>query len=339
MLYCLSDLRKVFDHKTILDISSLELEQGKITALLGPNGAGKTTLLHILGFLESPTSGQVLYKSEKVRYLETNLQRLRKEVVVVDQHPILFTTTVYRNVDFGLKIRGISKKKRDYIIDDVLELVGMREFIHAPAHLLSGGETQRVALARALAISPEVFLCDEPTSSVDTENQDIVINALRQANEEKKITVLFTTHDRIQASALAHSTLVLDHGRLVSTGYENIFSAQFFPEDPQYVRCKIQNTLELILPEGKRVYKPGKARIFIDPGGIDLIDAMKDKTSSDIHSGRIVQLAEENGDVRIVVDSGIRITIIVSKEKYRDIRPEIGKTVDFIIKPEAVSLF
>ena len=133
---------------------------------------------------------------------------------MVDQHPILFTTTVYKNLEFGLKIRQIPKKERGQIIAESLELVGMQHLAQAPAHRLSGGETQRVAIARALAVNPVVLLCDEPTSSVDAENQVAIINILKQVNELKKITIVFTTHDRYQVASLAHHTLFLNHGKL-----------------------------------------------------------------------------------------------------------------------------
>ena len=90
----------------------------------------------------------------------------------------------------------------------------MRHLTEAPAHRLSGGETQRVAIARALAVNPEVLLCDEPTSSVDVDNQVAIINILKQINDFKKITILFTTHDRLQVTSLAHHTLFLKDGKL-----------------------------------------------------------------------------------------------------------------------------
>lgn len=214
MIYNISQLTKVYGTRTVLDIPLLKIEKGWIYALLGPNGAGKTTLLNILGFLEIPTNGNIIFRSNKVQFTESSLHPLRKTVVIVDQHPILFTTTVYKNLEFGLKIRQIPKKKRELIIKESLELVGMRHLAAAPAHRLSGGETQRVAIARALAVNPKVLLCDEPTSSVDAENQVAIINILRQINELKKITILFTTHDRLQVSSLAHHTLFLKDGRL-----------------------------------------------------------------------------------------------------------------------------
>lgn len=166
MIYKVTDLIKIYGSRTVLDIAYLEIEKEQIYALLGANGAGKTTLLNILGLLEAPTAGQIYYRARPVTFSESALQALRKEIVLVSQHPILFTTTVFKNLEFGLKIRKIDKKERVRIIDESLDLVGMREFSNAPAQHLSGGETQRVAIARALALSPRVFLCDEPTSSV-----------------------------------------------------------------------------------------------------------------------------------------------------------------------------
>ncbi|MFC1814794.1 energy-coupling factor ABC transporter ATP-binding protein [Thermodesulfobacteriota bacterium] len=221
-LYTLSQLTKAYKDRTVLDIPLLEIEKGAIYALLGPNGAGKTTLLNILSFLEPPSSGSIQYRSHPVQFSEPGLQALRKEVVMVDQHPILFTNTVYKNLEFGLKVRRIPKKERHWIITEALDLVGMQDFVQAPAHRLSGGETQRVALARALAVMPQVLLCDEPTASVDMENQVIIINILRQINAHKKITILFTTHDRSQVTSLAHHTLFLDRGKLTAEAPENI---------------------------------------------------------------------------------------------------------------------
>ena len=214
-LYRLSQLTKTYRNRMVLDIPFLEIEGGRIYALMGPNGAGKTTLLNILGFLDAPGSGSVHFCSHPVQFTEPALQALRKAVVMVDQHPILFTTTVYKNLEFGLKVRKIAKKERARMITESLEMVGMQDFAQAPAHRLSGGETQRVALARAFAAAPKVLLCDEPTANVDEENQAIIIRILKQINELKGISIIFTTHDRTQALSLARQTLILNRGRIV----------------------------------------------------------------------------------------------------------------------------
>jgi tungstate transport system ATP-binding protein len=334
MVYTISRITKVYGNRTVLDIPYLEIAKGSIYALLGPNGAGKTTLLNMLGFLEAPTTGIVHYHSTPVHFSEPYLQNLRKEVVVVDQHPILFTTTVYKNLEFGLKIRRIPPQSRAQIIEESLDLVGMRPFSRESAHQLSGGETQRVAIARALAVNPQVLLCDEPTSSVDAENQVAIINILRQINELKNITIVFTTHDRSQVSSLAHHTLFLDHGKLAASAQENLFTAVLNKKENNHVRCVIQDTVEIKIP----TEKDGKVRIFIDPESVYLSDVEEKGCNNNAQKGRVLQVMEENAHIRVVVDIGIWITLYMSKQKYSEIQPMVGEQVRLTIPPDAVEI-
>ena len=142
MLYRAKYLKKVAGGRTILDIRSLAIEAGRIYGLLGANGAGKTTLLTILGFLEEPTSGSMEFAGSQVRHTRSILQQLRREVVMVDQHPVLFSTSVYKNIEFGLKVRKVASRQRERIIDEVLAMVDLAVFKHEPAHELSGGPFQ-----------------------------------------------------------------------------------------------------------------------------------------------------------------------------------------------------
>ena len=152
MLFEIAGLTKKYHDRTILDIDELSLEKGAIYGLQGPNGAGKTTLLNILALLETPTTGIVSYKSKPVQYSEPYLQRLRKEVVLVDQLPLLFTTSVFKNLEFGLKIRGIEKEERKRRIFKGLDMVGMGDFVRAPAHQLSGGGNPAGGAGRPIGI-------------------------------------------------------------------------------------------------------------------------------------------------------------------------------------------
>ena len=338
MIYTVSDLIKIYGSRTVLDIPYLEIEKEQIYALLGANGAGKTTLLNILGLLAAPTAGRIQYRSRPVNYSESALQSLRKEVVLVDQHPILFTTTVFKNLEFGLKIRKIDKTERVRIIDESLDLVGMREFSNAPAQHLSGGETQRVAIARALALSPRVFLCDEPTSSVDVENQNIIITILRRINEIKKISVLFTTHDRSQAARLAHHTIVLNQGRLVPTMYENIFRGVLKTDPSGQPQCVIQDKMHLSIMADQVIEKREAFSVFIDPEKIAPLKPSEDPSTPDELQGRVVQMTEENGKVRIVVDAGVWIALLISKKHYQKIGFMVGEIVNLNIPPEAIHL-
>lgn len=339
MIYSVTQLIKTYGPRTVLDIPRFEIEREGIYALLGPNGAGKTTFLNILGFIEAPSSGQITFRSQAVQFSEPELQRLRKDVVILDQQPILFTTTVYKNLEFGLKIRGIPTKQRRHIIDETLALVGMQDFAQAQAHHLSGGETQRVAIARALALSPTVFLCDEPTSSVDVENQSIIGNILRQVADTKKITVLFTTHDRLLAASLANHTLVLNHGKMVPTVYENIFSARLDQNESGAHQCVIGDIVRLTIKPDMLKDKKKQIKVFINPAEITVGSIAEDNQLLNNLQGRVVQVSAENGLIRVVIDAGIRIAILMPPEKYNQTRPMVGESINLSIPPAAVKAF
>ncbi len=334
-VYAIRGLTKTADSRTILNIPELTIESGRMYALLGPNGAGKTTLLNILGFLDHPSSGQLFYQDRAVRFTEAGLQPLRREVVMVDQYPILFSTTVYKNIEFGLKIRGIEAKQRQRIIEKSLELVDMHSFVNAPAHRLSGGETQRVALARGLVLSPKVFLCDEPTSSVDAENQATIMNILRHINEDLKMTVIFTTHDRIQAAGLTDHTLVLNNGKLVPTAYENIFSGRLVRQGQQSYRCRIRENITLALSPEIDV-SHDKVRIFINPERITLGDIANMQGNQNQLRGKVIQITSENSLIRLVIDVGLNLSISLARADYEDIRPLVGCDTDIYIPPDAI---
>lgn len=337
-VYTISHLTKIYADRKVLDIPLLEIEKGIIYALLGPNGAGKTTLLNILAFLELPTAGKIDYLSKPVEFNTPYLQKLRREVVMVDQYPILFSTSVQKNLEFGLKVRKVPFAKRATIVDEALDLVGMRDFAQAPAHRLSGGETQRIAMARALVIEPAVFLCDEPTSSVDVEHQGVILNILKQINDQKHITILFTTHDQTQAAQLATHTLFLQQGQLGFAPRENIFPAVLRPLQEDHMGCILQDCLHLSLPSEAITTKSGKVRVYIDPAKIILLDPEDNPPTTNVCQGKVVQLVEANGMVRVVIEIGIRLTLLLSEETYRRNLPLIGRTVRVAFPPASLKV-
>lgn len=335
-VYELNQLTKIYDGRTVLDIPNLKIQENRIYSLLGPNGAGKTTLLNILGFLEPPSGGNITYRSKPVRFIESELQALRRDVIMVDQFPILFTTTVLKNLEFGLKVRKISKRKRTRMIQEALDLVGMRDFALAQAHKLSGGETQRVALARALALSPRIFLCDEPTSSVDVENQAIILNILKRINQTKGMTIVFTTHDRTQAGTIADQTLVLDQGRLIEAGYENVFSAFLDLNSPGETRCVIHPNISLLMASQKINTATDRVRVLIDPNQIQPFRKAGEQFPVNVLHGIVRQVMDENSKIRVVVDSGVRLALLMTEKTYRHNQIFVGDTIKYYIPPQAI---
>ncbi|MGD8253544.1 MAG: ATP-binding cassette domain-containing protein [Syntrophobacterales bacterium] len=334
MLYELRNLKKTYGERTVLDIGELSLEAGKVLGILGPNGAGKTTLLEILAFLQPPTSGELQFHGEKVDFSNNGLIQLRKKVVIVGQHPILFTATVSKNLEYPLGIRKLPRVNRAKIIEELLDLVGMRPFQNSKAHRLSGGETQRVAIARALACSPEVILFDEPTANVDVENQIAIERIIQEINREKGISVIFTTHDMIQASRLADQTLFLFDGKITHSTYENIFHGRIEFDDNGGKYCLIQNRLRL----GVHTSKEGPVRILIDPTVVKVTLDEGEAITENTFCGKLIQLTDERNRVRALVDVGIPLSVLIPKEQFKTMCLSPGEAICLTCPTESIQI-
>lgn len=171
---------------------------GKITALLGPSGCGKSTLLNIIAGFETADSGEVCLK-----------QCEGKRPCMVFQSPALFDwLTVLKNVEFGLRRQRIPTKEREKLVEEILDLVELKDFIHSYPHELSGGMQQRVALARVLVLQPDVLLMDEPFAALDAQLRGKMQDLLLEIWEKLGLTILFVTHDIEEALRLAHQVVV-----------------------------------------------------------------------------------------------------------------------------------
>ncbi|HDQ40243.1 MAG TPA: ATP-binding cassette domain-containing protein [Desulfonatronum sp.] len=313
-LFELKGVRQIFDGRTVLDIDHLELSAGGSYALLGPNGCGKSTLLQILAFLRPPVHGEIYFKGRKTDWREKALHALRRQVVLVDQHPIMFTTTVINNVEYGLKMRGVPARERRKIAEGCLARVGMHAFAFRPAHLLSGGETQRVAIARALACSPEVMLFDEPTASVDVENQAVIEKVIQDIRREKGISLIFATHKRLEAVRLAEEKIFLFEGRLTGPGGENLFSG-IVAWKGEHTVCRLGENVELDV----KARHSGLCRMTIRPEGIRLFTAEQAKTvqssSLKLYPGRVLQMTAEGEQIKILLDIGVPVRTLLSRKE------------------------
>ena len=336
MIFDISDLTKRYGERTILDIPALSLKKGAIYGLQGPNGAGKTTLLNILALLEYPNTGSVLYKSKPVQYVEPYLQRLRKEVVLVDQLPLLFTTSVFKNLEFGLKIRGLEKEERKRRIVKGLDMVGMGDFIHAPAHQLSGGETQRVALAARLVLKPEILLLDEPTANVDAASAQQIREAALMARREWNTTLIIASHDRDWLYDVCEQVLHLFKGRLFGTGKENILFGPWRPHKGKL--------WEKSLSDGQRirVSEPPEpdAVAIVEPISIaGASDTKLADTDADILEGMVSRLALEKTNAEIVVTiliSNLPFTLKLSHQQIQQQNLYPGQKVKLQYNPKSV---
>lgn len=179
---------------------SFKIKDGEFVAIMGPSGSGKSTLMHILGALDTPTSGTYFLDNKDVSTLtEDELAEIRKSKIgfVFQAFNLLPRTTVLRNVTLPLVYTEISKKEREERAKQSLSSAGLEEeyFDHL-SNQLSGGQIQRVAIARALVNNPSLILADEPTGNLDSKTGEIVLKTFRKLNEEKGRTIVLITHEQ-----------------------------------------------------------------------------------------------------------------------------------------------
>ena len=207
-----SDISKGYNGNQVLRDCAFSFSDHGIYVLTGPNGCGKSTFLRICTLIEPPDSGEINYSSEGV-ILPKDLE-LRRRITLVLPKVGVFNTTVFRNVSYGLGIRGIKGKDAAERVTDALGFVGLGHKKDQNGLTLSSGETQRLGIARAVVIRPEVLFLDEPTASVDQKNTEIIEDIILKMKRDGKVTVIMTTHDREQAARLADSLLVMRDGKI-----------------------------------------------------------------------------------------------------------------------------
>jgi lipoprotein-releasing system ATP-binding protein len=195
----------------------LSIPGGETVAIVGASGVGKTTLLHVLGTLDRPTSGKVLYEGEDIFTLDERalaVFRNRQIGFVFQFHHLLPEFSALENVMMPCLIQGISKAEAGQRAEAILTLVGLRErLIHKPGEL-SGGEQQRVAVARAMVLEPKVLLADEPTGNLDTKTGESVFDLLDELNRTKGVTLIIVTHNPGLAGRMSRQVHLVD-GRVL----------------------------------------------------------------------------------------------------------------------------
>src|SRR5450830_2126124 len=200
----ISHVSKVYNSGEVetvaLDDVSFEIKQGKFVAIMGPSGSGKSTLMHILGALDSPTSGTYFLDGKDVSTLsDDELADIRKDKIgfVFQSFNLLPRTTVLRNVMLPLIYVGVDIKEREKRAKESLSLAGLDEghFMNL-SNQLSGGQIQRVAIARALVNNPSLILADEPTGNLDSKTGEIVLGTFQKLNKELGRTIILITHEQ-----------------------------------------------------------------------------------------------------------------------------------------------
>jgi multiple sugar transport system ATP-binding protein len=233
----LSGVSKRFDATVAVDDVSLAVNDHEFLVLLGPSGCGKSTVLRMIAGLEQPTAGEIRIGDRVVNDVEPKDRDL---AMVFQSYALYPHMTVRANIEFPLRSRKVPKEQRLSQVRDVAEMLGLTEYLdHKPAQL-SGGQRQRVALARAVVRRPAAFLMDEPLSNLDAKLRAATRVELVELQRRLEATVVYVTHDQVEAMTMGHRVAILDRGVLQQVGspqevYDrpaNLFVARFIGTPP-----------------------------------------------------------------------------------------------------------
>ena len=247
----LRNIRKAFGAVETLKGIDIALDSGEFLVLLGPSGCGKSTLLNIIAGLAEPTAGDVLIGEKSVRGVHPK----NRDIAMVFQSYALYPNLdVARNIGFGLEMRKVQKSEREAAVAEVAKLLKIEELLDRKPAQLSGGQRQRVAIGRALVRKPQVFLFDEPLSNLDAKLRMEMRTELKRLHQMLKTTIVYVTHDQIEAMTLATRIAVMHEGRIEQLGTpEEIYNAPATRYVATFVGAPPMNLVDATISGGRIV--------------------------------------------------------------------------------------
>jgi tungstate transport system ATP-binding protein len=336
LTYQIRNVDHYYGDKQVLAIDDISIPEASLVGLMGPNGSGKSTLLKLLGFIEEPTYGSILFKGEKAApYSKT----IRSRVTLLPQEPYLLRRPVFENVAYGLKIRRdtVDLDKR---VEEALILVGLapESFARRRWSALSGGEGQRVALAARLVLKPEVLLLDEPTANVDADSARLIRAAALNAREKWGTTLVVATHDWQWLFETCDSVRHLLHGRLFKGGLGCAVNGPWKFSRDGFLQKELEDGQCLIVPTPPE----GKQAAILDPARLKLaLPGKVPPLKSDISSlkGFVSRLfLEKNGEI---VQTAIKVAELIvairlERRQVEQLKLFPGKEVIILYDPRRI---
>jgi len=350
-----ADVEVAYRGRAALAVPALAVSEGEVLAVIGPNGAGKSTLLRVLGLLESPARGTVAFRGVVPR---TDAERLvlRRRMASVFQEALLCDTSVAANVRLPLAFRGVGGAEAERRARPWMERLGIGHLADRPARTLSGGEAQRASLARAFVTAPEVLLLDEPFAALDPPTREALLDDLASLLSEARTTAIFVTHDRAEALRLGHRVAVLIDGRLAQVGPPpEVFGA---PADLEVARLVgVENLLpgRVVAVRDGFVYVSvgsetmavaGAARegdaalvglrpedLLLEPAGPARLTSAQNRLA-----GVVRHVAPVGALYRVVVDCGVRLSVVVTRPAVEALGLAPGVVVAVSFKATAAHL-
>jgi len=315
----LKDISKSFDKFQAVKKINLEVSKGEFLTLLGPSGCGKSTTLRMIAGFESPTSGEIIYNDNVIN----NLTPQKRNFGIVFQSYALFPhMKVSDNVAFGLKMHKYPKEKINSRVDELLDIVGLKNAKHKYPPELSGGMQQRVALARALAPNPEVLLLDEPLSALDAKIRVKLRAEIKELQTELGITTIYVTHDQEEALAISDRVVIMNHGTIEQidvpveiykkptskyvadfVGTSNFFEGKLENNILQTTNCNLTISNNSENRSGKIIASMRPEQIEVISGNNNISEnTIEGKLVVIIYLGLIVRLIIRKKDHEIIVD-------------------------------------
>lgn len=339
----LSNVVKKYGQTQVIHGVDLTIEHGEFCVFVGPSGCGKSTLLRMVAGLEETTSGQINIGSREV----THVDPAERGVAMVFQTYALYPhMTVEENMGFGLKMNGVSKDEIDRKVGEASEILKLDEYLKRKPKALSGGQRQRVAIGRAIVRGPEVFLFDEPLSNLDAELRVDMRVEIARLHSEIGATMIYVTHDQVEAMTLADKIVVLRAGHIEQVGApmdlfrdpDNKFVAGF-------IGSPSMNFLKGVV-EGGQVRVPAlddelvEAPVTLPAEGTEVLVGMRPQHLSVAAAETTlrVDLAEQLGGVSYEYLSAKTGERIIVESKEGEVLQK-GSTVKVSYQPEKVLFF
>ena len=333
-------LSKQFAGAAAVSEVSFAAPSGAITTLLGPSGSGKTTLLRLIAGLEVPDAGRVFLDGREC----TRVPVQKREVGFVFQGHALFEhLTVHENVAFGLRVRRLPAREVGERVDELLELVQLRDHGRRQPAQLSGGQRQRVAFARALATRPRVLLLDEPFGALDARVRIELRAWLRRLHEKTQLTTVLVTHDQEEALELSEHVVVVHEGRVEQSGtpleiYDHPasrFVASFVGE-ANVLHGHIRDGRASVGPHTLNapagVREGATVHAFVRPHDVQI--ARANGVAAPLAGAVVEELSRVGGSVKVALrlNSGERLTIRMAKGGFDGLRLACGDRVQVELK-------
>ena len=307
------------DFRGVRDVE-IDIEDREFVVLLGPSGCGKTTTMRMIAGLEEPSEGEIYMDGE----LMNDIDPRDRDVAMVFQGYALYPNmTIYENIRFPLRMRGVARGEQDRLVRSAAGFVELSDFLERKPAALSGGQRQRAALARAIVRQPRVFLMDEPLSNLDAKLRQAMRLQIKHIQRELQITTVYVTHDQIEAMTLADRIVIMKDGAIQQIGTpdeiynepETTFVADFIGSPPM-------NLMEGVLSDGRFTAPGVTVNGLADRGEGKVTLGVRPEdcriAGDDAHLEGTVFGVEPTGDITyLTVKAGDRLIEVKADRTYR----------------------